>query len=422
MNFEMFTVANRALNSVVSAMSIAAAWIWAPALFISAQVAYTWGLLGLLLFVVPNVLAVVLFAYAVEKIKYNHSNGYTLTDVIKNSAHPILQKMYSIEMLLLAVFAVAVQVIAGVAITSLLFPGIPVLVIMTLLVAIPAIYTTMYGIKASIVADAVFYVVMLVTLTVVLYAALGSYPVSNMVFSGAFKVDMTTLLLSFGIPTSIGLLSGIFGSQDFYQRTFSTSRNNIRKTFLTASFLFALVPIGMGILGFMAAGTELQITNILLVNFSVVDSLNSSMLSYGLSFVIIAGLISTIDSSQMSASTLLGHSIFKDSMKSTRISLLVISLLALLIAYSGITVLQLFLVYGALRSSVLGITLIIIFLDRKVYNVVVPITLCAVWVVLLPINAFAVINKLAILQTCMAISIVAIPATVAYIFSTKDNR
>lgn len=45
MNFEMFTVANRALNSVVSAMSIAAAWIWAPALFISAQVAYTWGLL-----------------------------------------------------------------------------------------------------------------------------------------------------------------------------------------------------------------------------------------------------------------------------------------------------------------------------------------------------------------------------------------
>ncbi len=47
-----FHVADRKLGVFQSAMSIAATWIWAPALFTSAEKAYTNGIPGLLWFLV----------------------------------------------------------------------------------------------------------------------------------------------------------------------------------------------------------------------------------------------------------------------------------------------------------------------------------------------------------------------------------
>lgn len=421
MTFEIFAVANRAVNPIIAAMSIASAWIWAPALFISAQVAYTWGLLGLLLFVVPNVMAIVLFSYAAEKIKPVYSNGYTLLDVIKDRTHPLLQKLYTVELLLLAVFAISVQLIAGSTLLSAMFPSVPTAMAMLLLVVVPAVYTSLYGIKASVVADTVFYIVMVTCLSVVLYFVSNHYSASGMVFSGVTNTDLTTLLLGFGIPTSIGLLSGIFGSQDFYQRVFCTNGNKIRNTFLLASILFAVVPISIGLLGFIGAGSGLEVPNLLLVGFTVVNSLDSNLLSYGLMLVVIAGLVSTIDSSQMSASTLLGRTLLNSNTANTRIGIVVISGLALGVACSGLTVLQLFLVYGALRSSVFGITLLVVFSKRNLSSVLVPVILLFTWIVLLPVNAFAIVNKIVVLQTCMSITIVVVPAMIAYVSSKGRN-
>lgn len=42
-NVERFCVGSRKENWVVSALSIAATWIWAPALFVSTEKAYTTG-------------------------------------------------------------------------------------------------------------------------------------------------------------------------------------------------------------------------------------------------------------------------------------------------------------------------------------------------------------------------------------------
>ena len=58
---ENFHVADRNLGTVVSAMSIAATWIWAPALFTSAEKAYANGIPGLFWFLVPNVACLLLF-------------------------------------------------------------------------------------------------------------------------------------------------------------------------------------------------------------------------------------------------------------------------------------------------------------------------------------------------------------------------
>ena len=49
-----FLLANRGIGVLPGAMSIAASWIWAPALFIASQKAYEQGIAGLFWFTFPN--------------------------------------------------------------------------------------------------------------------------------------------------------------------------------------------------------------------------------------------------------------------------------------------------------------------------------------------------------------------------------
>lgn len=68
-NIEKFCVGNRNIGWMVSALSIAATWIWAPALFTSTENAYTKGFAGLFWFLVPNVLCLILFIPFARKIR-----------------------------------------------------------------------------------------------------------------------------------------------------------------------------------------------------------------------------------------------------------------------------------------------------------------------------------------------------------------
>ena len=62
------------------------------------------------------------------------------------------------------------------------------------------------------------------------------------------------LALAFGIPNAIGLISGPFGDQSFWQRAFSIKRKSVFKSFVFGAMLFAVVPLSMGIIGIVAGG------------------------------------------------------------------------------------------------------------------------------------------------------------------------
>ena len=66
---ENFHVGGRNMGTVISAMSVAATWIWAPALFTSAEKAYINGFAGLFWFLVPNVLCLILFIPFAKRIR-----------------------------------------------------------------------------------------------------------------------------------------------------------------------------------------------------------------------------------------------------------------------------------------------------------------------------------------------------------------
>ena len=70
-------------NWFVGGSSIAASWIWAPALFVSVQLAYQKGLPGIFWFTFPNIIALAIFAFLAPAIRKKMPEGYTLPQYIR---------------------------------------------------------------------------------------------------------------------------------------------------------------------------------------------------------------------------------------------------------------------------------------------------------------------------------------------------
>ena len=79
-----FLVARRELNTVQGSFSIAAAWLWAPGLFISAQQAYVNGLAGLFWFCLGNFLTLGAFAYFAKLLREREPDGFTFSGYLKH--------------------------------------------------------------------------------------------------------------------------------------------------------------------------------------------------------------------------------------------------------------------------------------------------------------------------------------------------
>ncbi|SVC77118.1 uncharacterized protein METZ01_LOCUS329972, partial [marine metagenome] len=78
-NKTSFLVARRELNTFQGSLSVAAAWLWAPGLFISTQQAYVNGLVGLFWFCLGNFLTLGAFAYFAKKIRTESPKGFTFS-------------------------------------------------------------------------------------------------------------------------------------------------------------------------------------------------------------------------------------------------------------------------------------------------------------------------------------------------------
>ncbi|MFH1803210.1 MAG: hypothetical protein ABH864_07245 [archaeon] len=150
---EGFLVANRKVGWFLGGSSIAASWIWAPALFVSVQMAYQNGLVGIFWFTAPNILALAIFAFLAPQIRKRLPEGYTLPQYIKyrlqsNKVH----KIYLFPYFFYQLMAITVQLFAGGSLVSLL-TGIPLTTIMPILAIIALVYTLVSGLEASIITD-----------------------------------------------------------------------------------------------------------------------------------------------------------------------------------------------------------------------------------------------------------------------------
>jgi Na+/proline symporter len=309
-----FLVAWRDVPWYLAAPSIAASWIWAPALFVSVQKTYQLGLPGIFWFTAPNVLALVVFAFLAPKIRSIIPGGYTLPDWIRyRFGSETVHKVYMVPYIWYQVMSVTVQIFVGGLMLNYL-TGIPLNWLMLLLLAICLIYSLISGLRASIVTDFVQMAIMITGILLVptwVAAKVGWAAVADGFggLAGNSNIFDPKVAFSFGIVTSIGLIAGSISDQQYWQRAFAIKRKHMVLSYVVGGLLFGIVPILLSILGFVAANKSLGIslpegTGLPMIGIEVVASLLPLWATVFFVVMLLCGLMSTLDSGMCAASSL----------------------------------------------------------------------------------------------------------------------
>lgn len=376
LNKSGFLVADREVTLWKGAFSIASSWIWAPALFISAQVAYQQGIVGLFWFTTPNVLCLIIFAFFAVIIRDRVPLGYTLTDYIRELYGKRVHNLYLFQSIGLLICSIAVQLLAGSKIISIL-TGLPYFWTTILLAAIALSYSVMYGLRASIITDFLkINIIFAIGLTLIPWSIHNGGGLQTIVdglggfsgkFTDLFDSNGVLVFLSFGLPTTIGLLSGPFGDQAFWQRAFAIRKNHVKGAFIIGALIFAVVPLMMSCLGFLGAGLKMVPKEAQFINLEVILKLLPAWTSIVFVYMIMSGLISALDSHMTAISSVGGHDLLNrvigikensasekqaQSIKWARMSVVAVTIFAIAIAnIPNMQLLYLFLFYGTLRAS-----------------------------------------------------------------------
>lgn len=362
-DIERFCVGSRNEHWLLSALSIAATWIWAPSLFTSTEKAYTSGMVGLFWFLVPNVLCLIIFIPFAKLIRKEMPDGITLSGYMQNKyKSQSVRNAYMFQLVSLSILSTGVQLLAGSQILSTV-TGISFPVITVLLAAIAFSYSQFSGIKASMLTDAIQMVFMLVACILFVVLGIRSGGIDGLLggFSGRsgkytslFGPEGLEVFFSFGLPTAIGLISGPFGDQSFWQRSFAVKEKHLGRAFFLGALLFGAVPLSMGILGFIGAGSGYEAQNLGVINFELIDHMLPAWAVFPFLFMIISGLLSTVDSNLCAVSSLTTDFARDKNLRKTKAAMVALLMAGIFIAnIPGMTVTHLFLFYGTLRASTL---------------------------------------------------------------------
>jgi Na+/proline symporter len=371
---EGFLVANRQLGYLQGSMSVAAAWIWAPAMFISCLQGYINGIAGVGWMIIGNFFSVFLFGLFAPKIKNQFPEGFTLSGYLKEKYDSKVQGLVGFETIMLSIAALSINILAGSQAISFI-SGIDYHLISIVIPLISLSYALRGGFKASVITEMIKIVVFLSIWLILIGWTVNLNNGFDTVIAGfggrtgngttLWGTDFTNgILIGFGLPTLLSLMSGTWADNNAYQRIFSIQKDKVLPSFITGSFLAITVTISGGIMGMLAAGMHLEVpasiqtyTNLLVFGMSL-----PVWTFYILIFVIFASLISVIDSQLGTAASLVGNDIYnifnkhpddKKSILWSRLSMIAVSVLAILIVnIPGITLLSIFLVYGIGRATI----------------------------------------------------------------------
>lgn len=426
---ERFCVGNRNTGWFISALSIAATWIWAPALFTSTENAYTKGFAGLFWFLVPNVLCLIFFIPFARRIRKEMPEGITLSGYMHQKYQSeSVKNIYLFQLGALSALSTGVQLLAGSKILSML-TGIPFWIMTVIMAVIAYSYSQFSGIKASILTDSIQMVFMLIASVCFavfgiknggglqnMFAGIGGYTGEC---SSLFSAKGIEIFLGFGLPTTVGLISGPFGDQCFWQRAFCVKKNRIGRAFFVGAILFGMVPLSMGILGFVGAGMGYTAIDTGVINFELISELFPSWAVIPFLFMIVSGLLSTIDSNLCAISSLTTDIFKKNTLGKTKIAMVALLVIGIIVAnIPGLTVTHLFLMYGTLRAATLLPTIFTLKgVKLKPEGVVTGIATALI--IGLPVFAYGNITGTAAYKTAGSLLTVLLSGTVALIASRK---
>lgn len=361
---EGFLLGDRNIGTLPMALSIASTWIWAPALFVSAQQAYENGYVGLLYFLIPNVLTLIIFIPFAKRLRRSFPAGYSLMGYMGKTYSNRVRGVYLFQMTALSLLSTVVQIVAGGTVISVL-TGIPFMYTSIILGLFVYMYCRKSGIKASIYTGVIQMIIIILSLIVIVGWTTERIGVDQFItgLNGINEVTFTNaagiqLLMLFGIPTAISLLAGPFGDQNFWQRALSVKRGKLTQSFIYGAIAFAIVPLLMAVLGFLAVGDGFTPSDNSMVNIEIATAQLPAWTVVFFIFILLSGLMSTVDSNLSAISTLLNDIRPTSTLRDFRIAMLIFVVLAITISNIPASIIDLFLFYGILRATTFSTTIL----------------------------------------------------------------
>ena len=180
-----------------------------------------------------------------------------------------------------------------------------------------------------------------------------------------------------------------------------------------------MVPLSMGILGFVGAGMGYTAIDTGVINFELISELFPSWAVIPFLFMIVSGLLSTIDSNLCAISSLTTDIFKENTLGKTKIAMVALLVIGIIVAnIPGLTVTHLFLMYGTLRAATLLPTIFTLKgVKLKPEGVVTGIATALI--IGLPVFAYGNITGTADYKTAGSLLTVLLSGTVTLIVSRK---
>ena len=353
--------------------------------------------------------------------------GVTLSAYMAQKYHSkAVHGIYLIALAALSVLSTAVQLLAGAKILAAI-TGWPFWILTLALALIAFAYAQYSGIKASVLTDSLQMLFML--LFAALFVPLAWQKTGGLAnllnglagFSGEYTAlwdaNGLQIFLVFGLPSAIGLLAAPFGDQCFWQRAFAIRADKLGRAFKLGSILFVLVPLSMGLLGFMAVGSGYAAQDKGLVNFELISELLPDWAILPFLFMVISGLLSTVDSNLCAVASLTSD--FNLNLREAKAAMLALLAAAIAIAnIPGLGVTDLFLVYGALRATTMLPTVLTL-LARPLKAGAVFAGIVSAMLIGIPLFVFGLLGGNVMLQTAGSLFALLLSGLISLVASSR---
>lgn len=394
-----FLLANRQITGRQGPLTIAATWIWAPALFVSAQLLYEGGWTKAMYWLIPNCACLAVFAWFAWRIRNRYPDGFTLSDTMRQRYSGRVQALYGFQLLGLSTAVFAVQLLAGGLVISAL-TGLSFTTVTLIMALVPLISSFIVGLRVSVITDLTKMITLAgggIILAVWVLIENGGEFTMNGVGGHApvFSASGWTLFWTFGLPTALAVFSGPFGDQAFYQRAFAIDRSRVRSSFVKASLLFTIVPVTFMMLGGAAAGAGLQVENTQLTNLAAIQTWLPTWVVFPFMWIVLSGLMSTLDSVLCAVASIAGHDVAEQVEPGdrhfrlySRFAMVAVAAGALAISnIDGITIVYLAIFYGTLRAATMVPTMVTLATRSTLNERAVFWSVLAAIVIAMPLSA-----------------------------------
>ncbi|MBI2036297.1 hypothetical protein HYT17_01595 [Candidatus Microgenomates bacterium] len=377
-----FLVSERTVGIWLGSITVAIAWVWAPALFVSSQKAYEQGLPGLFWFTLPNAGALILFSFLASRMRNIFNQGFTLPEYMGKRFGRRMEILYSFAIFVAQSYAVIINLTAALLLLNLV-TGIPKQSLIVVLGSMMVSLSLLKGIRSSLVEDIIKAFMIAVVAFIIVPWSISAGGGLSAVISGIGGVKGTfgnlfdpMVAWTFGVPISISLLSGIVIDQQQWQRAFAMKTRAVKQSFLLGGLIFALVPITLGLLGYLAAAPSLKIavSQNQLAGFSAVLQLLPTIAVIGFTAMVLAGLVAAGSSALNAVSSIGATDIYKllrprasnqALLAASRASMIVLILVGMAIALiPNIQLLYLVLVVGVFRAALFIPTILSLFWSK----------------------------------------------------------